>query len=118
MKRIAVTAMLFLATVAGYAQWSNPADELPAYHPEAPTKGQKLPPVLAGDQLTGEYFRYPWQKKVYQEAAQVQRVIYQLPCFSAAATKHSATRVCTAALRVRTERFALPAPRKAHMPTG
>jgi hypothetical protein len=37
--------------------------------------------VLSGAQLTGEYFRYPWQKKVYEQAAQIQRVIYQLPCY-------------------------------------
>ena len=37
--------------------------------------------MLSGAQLTGEYFRYPWQKKVYEQAAQVGRVLYQLPCY-------------------------------------
>jgi hypothetical protein len=81
MKRTILSAALFLLTAAGYAQWSNPADDLPAYHQQPPARGQKLPPLMSGPQLTGEYFRYPWQKKVYEDAAQVQSVIYQLPCF-------------------------------------
>ncbi len=81
MKRLLATLMLGLATAAGYAQWSNPADEIPAYHAQAPAKGQKLPPVLSGSQLNGEYFRYPWQKKVYEQAAVVEPVLYQLPCY-------------------------------------
>ena len=81
MKRTILSAALFLLTAAGYAQWSNPAEDLPAYHSQPPARGEKLPPVLSGAQLSGPYFRYPWQTKVYQEAAQVQSVIYQLPCF-------------------------------------
>jgi hypothetical protein len=81
MKRTILSAALFLLTAAGYAQWSNPAEDLPAYHPQPPARGEKLPPVLSGAQLSGPYFRYPWQTKVYQEAAQVQSVIYQLPRF-------------------------------------
>ena len=81
MKRTLAAASLFIITIASYAQWSDPGADLPAYHAQAPARGAKLPPVLAGDQLTGEYFRYPWQKKVYEQAAQVQRVIYQLPCY-------------------------------------
>jgi Protein of unknown function with PCYCGC motif len=81
MKRVLLSAALGLATVAGYAQWSNPADDIPAYHPTAPTRGTELPPVLSGDQLTGSYFHYTWQVKVYQEAAKVPNVLYQLPCY-------------------------------------
>jgi hypothetical protein len=81
MKRTLGATLLFVITVAGYAQWSDPAADLPAYHAQPPARGAKLPPVLSGTQLTGEYFRYPWQKKVYEQAAQVQRVIYQLPCY-------------------------------------
>jgi hypothetical protein len=81
MKRVLISLSLALVTVAGYAQWSNPADEIPAYHPESPAKTEKLPAIMAGNQLTGEYFRYPWQAKVYKEAAQVPRVLYQLPCY-------------------------------------
>ncbi|MGB8096662.1 MAG: hypothetical protein WCF17_05865, partial [Terracidiphilus sp.] len=46
-------------TVASYAQWSNPADDVPAYHPSAPLKVSALPAILAGNKLTGESFRYP-----------------------------------------------------------
>ena len=68
------------ATAMSYAQWSNPADDIPAYHPSAPLKIDSLPPILAGAKLTGDNFRYPWQVHVYQDAAKVSRVLYQLPC--------------------------------------
>ena len=68
-------------TVAGYAQWSNPADEIPAYNSEPPAKGTTLPPIMSGTQLTGDYFKYPWQVKVYKEAATIQPVLHQLPCY-------------------------------------
>jgi hypothetical protein len=71
---------VFVLTVASYAQWSNPADEVPAYHPSAPLKMSALPPILAGAKLTGENFRFPWQSHVYQQAAKVSNVLYQLPC--------------------------------------
>ena len=68
------------ATAISYAQWSNPADDVPAYHPSAPLKIDSLPPILAGAKLTGDNFRYPWQVHVYQDAAKVSNVLYQLPC--------------------------------------
>jgi Protein of unknown function with PCYCGC motif len=71
---------VFALTAASYAQWSNPADEIPAYHPSAPLKVSALPPLLTGPKLTGENFRYPWQVHVYQQAAKIGNVIYQLPC--------------------------------------
>ena len=40
-----------------------------------------MPALLAGKQLTGPLFQYPWQKVVYVDAAKVGAVIYQLPCF-------------------------------------
>jgi hypothetical protein len=67
-------------TVASYAQWSNPADDVPAYHPSAPLKVTSLPPILSGKQLTGPQFQYPWQKHVYLQVAKVSSVVYQLPC--------------------------------------
>ncbi len=81
MKQVLLSVALGLVTLAGYAQWTNPADEIPAYHAEAPARGTTLPPVMSGDQLTGPYFRYAWQVKVYQEAAKVPNVLYQLPCY-------------------------------------
>jgi hypothetical protein len=68
-------------TVVSYAQWSNPADEIPAYNSEPPAKGTALPPIMSGTQLTGDYFKFPWQVKVYKEAATIQPVLHQLPCY-------------------------------------
>lgn len=68
-------------TAVSYAQWYNPADDIPAYHPSAPLKVSALPPILAGAKLTGPNFRYPWQVHVYQKAARVGNVLYQLPCY-------------------------------------
>jgi hypothetical protein len=67
-------------TAVSYAQWSNPADDVPAYHPSAPLTVASLPPVLTGKRLTGPQFQYPWQKHVYQQVAKVSSVVYQLPC--------------------------------------
>jgi hypothetical protein len=39
-----------------------------------------LPHILAGAELTGENFRYPWQAHVYQQAIRIGNVLYQLPC--------------------------------------
>jgi hypothetical protein len=71
---------VFVLTAASYAQWSNPADDIPAYHPSAPLKVSALPPILSGAQLTGENFRYPWQVHVYLQAIKIGNVLYQLPC--------------------------------------
>jgi Protein of unknown function with PCYCGC motif len=92
--RAILTLALPLLIVAGYAvplthlpshtvhaQWSDPQQDVPAYHPAPPAQGQALPPVLAGRQLTGPYFREKWQVEVYKEAAQIQGVLYQLPCY-------------------------------------
>jgi hypothetical protein len=78
--RWALGLAVFAVTAVSYAQWSNPAEDVPAYHASAPLKVSSLPPILAGSKLTGENFRYPWQKHVYQQAAQVSGVLYQLPC--------------------------------------
>jgi len=81
MRRILLTAALGLITVASYAQWSNPSDDIPAYHPAPPANPASMPPILSGKQLTGEYFRYAWQVKAYKEAAKIPAVLYQLPCY-------------------------------------
>ena len=70
----------FTLTAASYAQWSNPAQDVPAYHPSAPLKVSALPPNMSGSKLTGENFQYPWQVHVYQQVAKVGNVVYQLPC--------------------------------------
>ena len=70
----------FTLTAASYAQWTNPAQDVPAYHPSAPLKVSALPPILSGSKLTGQNFQYPWQVHVYQQVAKVASVAYQLPC--------------------------------------
>jgi hypothetical protein len=80
MSRWALALIVCVFTAASYAQWSNPADDVPAYHPSAPLNIHALPPIMAGSQLTGEHFRYPWQVHVYQDVAKVSSVAYQLPC--------------------------------------
>jgi hypothetical protein len=78
--RWALALTVFALTAVSYAQWSNPAEDVPAYHPSAPLKVSSLPPILTGSKLTGDNFRYPWQKHVYQQVFQVSNVVYQLPC--------------------------------------
>ena len=44
------TLAVFALTAASYAQWSNPADDVPAYHPSAPLSLKSIPPLLHGAQ--------------------------------------------------------------------
>ena len=78
--RWAAALILAAATAISYAQWTNPADDIPAYHPSAPLKIGTLPPILSGTKLSGENFRYPWQVRVYEQASKVSSGLYQLPC--------------------------------------
>jgi hypothetical protein len=80
MRRIMVCLALGMMTVAASAQWVADQD-VPAYHATAPTHAAKQPPILAGKQLTGPMFQYPWQKAVYEDAAKVPEILYQLPCY-------------------------------------
>ena len=80
-RRWALGLAVLAITAASYAQWSNPADDIPAYHPTAPLKVSALRPILSGNQLKGEHFRYPWQVHAYQQAIQIGDVLYQLPCY-------------------------------------
>ena len=78
--RWALGLAVFALTAASYAQWSNPADDIPAYHASAPLKVSALPPILSGTRLTGPNFQYAWQRRVYEQVAKVASVAYQLPC--------------------------------------
>jgi hypothetical protein len=78
--RLVLGIAVFALTAVSYAQWSNPAEDVPAYHPSAPLKVSPLPPILSGTKLSGQNFQYAWQKHVYQKVAQVGSVVYQLPC--------------------------------------
>jgi len=79
---IVAVYVLPASTLTGVrAQWSDPQADIPAYHASPPAPGQVLPPILSGQQLTGPYFQKKWQVAVYREAAQIPRVLYQLPCY-------------------------------------
>ena len=79
-RRILMSLAIVTATAASYAQWSDPQSDAPAFHPNAPLKVSALPLIKSGKDLTGPSFRYPWQVHVYQQAAKVGNVLYQLPC--------------------------------------
>jgi hypothetical protein len=79
MKKILGCLALGLATLVASAQWSNPADDIPAYNAKPPAKPMK--PVLSGTQLTGEYFSHSYQVASYKMAAKVPEVIFQQPCY-------------------------------------
>jgi hypothetical protein len=79
MKKLLGCLILGLVALAASAQWSNPADDVPAYNATVP-KGP-LPPVMSGTQLTGEYFAHPYQVTVYKMAAKIPGVLYQQPCY-------------------------------------
>lgn len=66
-------------TVAAYAQWNNPANDIPAYNAAPPTR--PLPPVLRGTQLSGPYFAHPYQVRVYEMAEKVPAQLHQMPCY-------------------------------------
>jgi hypothetical protein len=80
MKRLLPGLFICLLSVGGYAQWSNPSDDVPAYHAQPASSSETLPPILTPAELKKDNFNLPWQGKVYAEAARIPRVLYQLPC--------------------------------------
>lgn len=79
--RIWLTVAIALTCVAASAQWTDPAFDIPAFHTRPPARSVTLPPILHGKQLTGPNFFLPWQVKVYEDAAKISSVLYQLPCY-------------------------------------
>ncbi len=79
MKKFLGVAMLGLVALAASAQWSNPADDVPAYNAAAPTR--PLAPILSGQQLTGPYFAHAYQVTAYRMAAKIPAVLHQQPCY-------------------------------------
>jgi hypothetical protein len=79
MKRLLGCVVLGLVAVAASAQWTNPANDVPAYNAAPPKKA--LPTILSGDQLTGIYFSHNYQVIAYKMAAKIPAVLHQEPCY-------------------------------------
>ncbi len=79
MKKLLGILALGLVAIAASAQWSNPAEDIPAYNAAAPSR--PLPPVLEGDQLQGPYFQHQYQVVAYRMAAKIPAVLHQQPCY-------------------------------------
>jgi len=82
LKNAVVIALSCAATLTASAQFGGPSSstsDVPAYNAQPPAK--PLPAILSGEQLTGPYFHYAWQRKVYLLAAKIPAVLHQLPCY-------------------------------------
>ena len=79
MKKWIGCVALGLLALAASAQWSNPAEDIPAYNAEAPTR--PLPAVLSGTQLSGPSFSHQYQVAAYRMAAKIPGVLHQQPCY-------------------------------------
>ena len=79
MKRILGCLALGLATIVASAQWTNPANDVPAYN--AAPSSKPLPALMSGNQLTGPYFQHSYQVVAYQMAAKIPEVLHQEPCY-------------------------------------
>ena len=79
MKKLLGLASLAVVAIAASAQWTNPAEDIPAYNSAAPTR--PLPAVMSGTQLTGAYFSHPYQVAIYKMAAKIPAVLHQQPCY-------------------------------------
>lgn len=79
MKKLLGLMALGMVALVASAQWSNPAEDIPAYNIGAPTKA--LPAIMAGGQLSGPYFAHSYQRTAYQMAAKIPNVLHQQPCY-------------------------------------
>jgi hypothetical protein len=79
MKKFLSCLALGLTAIVASAQWSDPGQDVPAYHLSAAAK--PLPPLMSGAQLTGPYFQHKYQVTAYKMAAKVAGVLYQEPCY-------------------------------------
>lgn len=79
MKRLLPLVLVAILAVASSAQFND--NEVPAYHPFPPEKAQKLPPIASATQLDQMNLKYDFQRRAYEAAARVPRVLYQLPCY-------------------------------------
>jgi hypothetical protein len=81
MKRAITLVILSVLAVTTQAQWRPDPNDVPAYNAAPPSKGQKLPRILAGADLLGPAFTHPAQAASYRAAAKIPKVLHQLPCY-------------------------------------
>jgi hypothetical protein len=95
MKRMLSAIFVALLAISMSFAWSNPS-EIPAHHSAPPAKTAKLAPILPADQLPAELKTYPFQPRIYELAAKVDKVLYQLPCycFCDRSVGHKSLRTC------------------------
>jgi hypothetical protein len=79
MKRIFPLICIALLAITTSAQFMD--KEVPAYHQQPPAKGEKLAPIASAAQLDQMNLKYDFQRRAYQAAAKVPRVLHQLPCY-------------------------------------
>jgi hypothetical protein len=79
MKRFLGCLVLVGITLAASAQFSDPAQDIPAYNPAPPAHA--LPPILSGNQLSGPSFTHSYQVAAYKMAAKVSPILHQEPCY-------------------------------------
>jgi len=108
---------IFTLTAASYAQWSNPAQDVPAYHPSAPSKSapclqscrDRSSPAKTSSTPGRSTCTSKWQRSG----------AWSTSCHAtAAATAPSATPACAVALKASTVPNVPPAPRKVSTPTS
>ena len=94
MKRTLPLICVALLAITTSAQFMD--KEVPAYHPLPPAKGEQLAPIASATQLDQMNLKYDFQRRAYQAAAKVPRVLYQLPCycFCDRHAGHSSLRTC------------------------
>ena len=79
MKRIFPVFAIALLAITSSAQFMD--NEVPAYHPNPPAKGEKLEPIASSVELDQMNLKFDFQRRSYEAAAKVPRLLYQLPCY-------------------------------------
>lgn len=79
MKRVFPLVCVAMLAITTSAQFMD--KEVPAYHPLPPAKGEKLAPIASAAQLDQMDLKYDFQRRAYEAAAKVPRVLHQLPCY-------------------------------------
>jgi len=80
MKRVPILFCIVIFTVITNAQ-STAAPDVPAFHAVAPAKTEKLGILMPREYRKGENFSHAAQRESYKQAEQIDKVLYQLPCY-------------------------------------